>query len=518
MGQATIWTAVAARLCSGLGQGLIFISVQTILLANSQEHERTRAAGVIVYGFQGGMIAGMAIGSLVVSSIGEFGVLLTSAVAMLLLVGYGLFYLPSVTPAMAKSRAKPSIISSVVEAVNDRPFMVTVTCIGIPAKAVLTGVIVFAVPLLMTAQGFAEAEIGQMLMLYAAAVMVVSQISSTYIDLHKATRTALLIGATLTGLGIVGLAAIDSAGFVGLPFGETLRVVVIIVAMLIIGIGHGFINAPIVAYVSSLAVAHRVGISGLTASYRFLERIGHVAGPLLVGLFFQLYGETGEALFWLGVGLTSLMLLFALVGRSTPTGHAEILQLAAEPRSLVGLYIDDYAAVMALRIDALEQSAPLDAAARLLVGHLQRHGHSLTLAEDRIGVPLAASTQKLAHFVANYLPTHGQSPSHLIVISGPKGSLHDGSWLRGLTIDSASVVYLAKRHWLEQLQGWLAMLALARKVNDAVPKVTLAAALHAVSEAKGVFIWHADGRSGQRRTTNHDQSLKEQTDASLQPA
>jgi MFS family permease len=518
MGQATIWTAVAARICSGLGQGLIFISVQTILLATSRKNERTRAAGVIVYGFQGGMIAGMAIGSLVVSSIGEFGVLLTSAAAMLLLVAYALFYLPSVTPDLAKRDLNHSIFKSVTAALNDRPFMGTVICIGIPAKAVLTGVIIFAVPLLMTAQGFAEAEIGQMLMLYAGAVMLASQLSGTYIDLHKATRSALLVGATLAGLGMVGLTAIDWVGFVGLPFGETLRVVAIVMAMLTIGIGHGFINAPIVAYVSSLAIAQKVGISGLTASYRFLERIGHVAGPLLVGLFFQLYGESGEALFWLGVGLTSLMLVFALVGHRAPTVQPETFQLIGEPRSLVGLYIDGQAAVMALRIDAFEQSAPLAAAARLLAGHLQRHGYSLTLAENRDSAPLPASSQQLASFAANYLPSEGQSPSHLIVFSGPKGSEVDKLSVLGLLVRSDTVVYLAKRHWLEQLQGWLAMLALNSKGHGAVPKVTLAAALDAASKAEGVFIWHADDGSGQRRTKDHDQSSKEQTYGSLQPA
>ncbi len=518
LGQATIWTAVAARLCSGLGQGLIFISVQTILLANTPEHERTRAAGVIVYGFQGGMIAGMAIGSLVVSSIGEFGVLVTSAVAMLLLVGYGLLCLPNLPPAAAKSRASQSIISSVAAAINDRPFMMTVICIGIPAKAVLTGVIVFAVPLLMTAQGFAEAEIGQMLMLYAGAVMVASQFSGGYIDLHKASRAALLVGAALAGLGMIGLTAIDWAGFVGLPFGETLRVVAIVLAMLVIGVGHGFINAPVVAYVSSLAVAQRVGISRLTASYRFLERIGHVAGPLLVGLFFQLYGESGEALFWLGLGLTSLILLFVLVGRSAAPRHAENFELSAEPRSLVGLYIDGHTAVMALRIDALEQSAPLDAAASLLAGHLQRHGHSLTPVENSDGAPLVASRQQLTRFVGKYLPAHSESHAHLIVFSGPKGLLQEKSWSHGAAIDTASVVYLARRHWLEQLQGWLAMMALTSRGHGAGPKVTLAAALAAASEAQGAFIWHADGRSDQQRTANHDHSSKEQTYASPQPA
>ena len=525
IGQETIWTAVAARLCSGFGQGLIFISVQTILLANAAEHERTRAAGVIVYGFQGGMIAGMAIGSLVVSSIGEVGILVASAAIMLLLVGYTLLCLPT-TAAAAPKRSDSSIIASVAIAAHDRPFMATVLCIGIPAKAVLTGVIVFAVPLLMTAQGFAEAEIGQMLMLYAGAVMVASQLSGTYIDLHKATRGALLVGAALAGLGMIGLTAIDWSGFVGLPFGEPLRVVAILLAMLVIGIGHGFINAPIVAYVASLAVARRVGIPGLTASYRFLERIGHVAGPLLVGLFFHLYGESGEALFWLGLALTSLMLVFLLVGRQAPARDAESFSLAAEPRALVGLYIDGQTAALALRIGAREQSASLDAAANLLVGHLQRHGHAARPTAARPSEPLDAASSRLAGFIATYVPATDEPPGHLIVLSGATEALHASLALPDLAVDVTHVVLLPKKHWLEQLQGWLALVALTGKGDAAAPKATLASALAAARNAEGSFVWHAARPSGagparNRRKSSPEfspESSKEQTYASFQTA
>lgn len=519
MSQDAIWTAVVARLCSGFGQGLIFIAVQTILLANAAEHERTRAAGIIVYGFQGGMIAGMAIGSLVVSSIGELGVLAASAAAMLLLVGYSLFFLPNVKAPAPKSRAGGSIIGSVAVAVHDRPFMATVVCIGIPAKAVLTGVIIFAVPLLMTAQGFAEAEIGQMLMLYAGAVMVASQLSGTYIDLHKATRAALLVGAALAGLGMIALTAVDWAGFVGLPFGETLRVVAIVLAMLVIGIGHGLINAPIVAYVSSLPIAQRVGIAGLTASYRFLERIGHVAGPLLVGLFFQLYGEGGQALFWLGVVLTSLMLVFVLVGRDRERHPVSTLELTAAPRSLVGLYIDGRTAALALRIGADERSAPLDAAAGLLTGHLQRHGRAPMPPEPLSSEQLAAADQRLGAFFARYSSHQAAGPGHLVVVSGPSETVQRALSSQAAASDPSRVVLLSKKHWLEQLQGWLALVALTGKGRGAEQKATLAAALAAASDTQRVFTWHAADRSDRRRTVNGDQSSKERNDASSwQPA
>lgn len=517
MGQETIWTAVAARLCSGFGQGLIFIAVQTLLLTNAAEHERTRAAGVIVYGFQGGMIAGMAIGSLIVTSIGEAGILVASAAVMLLLVGYTLFCLPSVA-ATPSGRATSSIVGSVAIAVQDRAFMATVLCIGIPAKAVLTGVIVFAVPLLMTAQGFAEAEIGQLLMLYAGAVMLSSQLSAAYIDQHKATRAALLAGAALAGLGMIGLTAIDWSGFLGLPFGEPLRVMAVLAAMLVIGIGHGLVNAPIVAYVSSLAVAREVGIPGLTAAYRFLERIGHVAGPLLVGLFFQLYGEGGLALFWLGLVLTSLMLLFLLIGSTTRARHAETLGLAAEPVALVGLYIDGQTTAMALRIEAGDRSPSLAAAANLLTGHLQRHGRLATSLPGGRHRPGPAPSNGLASFVGRYCPVDARPPAHLIVLSSTSMALPESLMTADAAIDRRHLVLLPKKHWLEQLQGWLALVALTGNGKPLAPRATLAAALAAASRTEGIFVWHAEMPNPRSLATNRKQFSKEQTYASLQPA
>ncbi len=49
--------AVVARGLTGLGQGILFIGVQTYILAKAHRDSRTKANGIIVHGFQGGMIS-----------------------------------------------------------------------------------------------------------------------------------------------------------------------------------------------------------------------------------------------------------------------------------------------------------------------------------------------------------------------------------------------------------------------------------------------------------------------------
>ena len=68
------YTVILARILSGTGQGILFIGLQSYVLATSSSTQKTQGAAIIVFGFQGGMISGMAIGSLLVTQLGPSGV------------------------------------------------------------------------------------------------------------------------------------------------------------------------------------------------------------------------------------------------------------------------------------------------------------------------------------------------------------------------------------------------------------------------------------------------------------
>ncbi len=80
-----IYAVILARSLSGVGQGMLFIGVQSYILSMASPDRKTQGASIIVFGFQGGMISGMAIGSLLVSYIGASGVFtMAGAVAPLI--------------------------------------------------------------------------------------------------------------------------------------------------------------------------------------------------------------------------------------------------------------------------------------------------------------------------------------------------------------------------------------------------------------------------------------------------
>ncbi|MDG4575184.1 MAG: MFS transporter [Defluviicoccus sp.] len=327
---------VAARLMAGVGQGLLFIGVQTYILIVAPPNKKTQGNAIIVMGYQGGMISGMAIGSLLVGSLGAEGVFMIAALVAIGLAVYVFFCVPhydapegcKLAPASPKEFAR-----SLGIVVRDRDFLATMLCIGIPAKAVLTGIIVFALPLLLNQQNFPQEDIGQIVMVYAAAVMIASVLASRHVDHTGRTTNVLLWGAIVSGvgliiIGVIGLSGLNLGGVahieLQMPPAFTSGVksflvlkeanastVALLVGVLLVGFGHGGINAPVITHVAASALATRVGQSPVAAAYRFLERIGHIAGPMLAGQLLYLSDQNPLVIAWSGLALIILGVSFA---------------------------------------------------------------------------------------------------------------------------------------------------------------------------------------------------------------
>jgi hypothetical protein len=82
-------------------------------------------------------------------------------------------------------------------------------------------------------------------------------------------------------LAIIGLVGWDAIIDSHTPPLASAGLVLVGVAML--GVAHGFINAPIVTHVTTLPIAATIGPGAVAALYRMIERVGHVTGPVLIG-------------------------------------------------------------------------------------------------------------------------------------------------------------------------------------------------------------------------------------------
>lgn len=320
------WMTVVARALSGIGQGILFIGVQAYILANSSPGRRTQAGGAIVYGFQAGMIAGMAIGSLLVSYLGVEKIFLLGAMIAAMTLLYGLIGLPSRTSGTDFSDTMHSAWREMATLIRNGIFARTVLLVGIPAKAVLTGIVLFAMPLLLTQSGYAREDIGQITMLYAGCVIVASHFASVRADRDQNTASILFIGSTMTASG---LAMISAVAFID-QASSMVATSLIIAGVAIIGIAHGYINAPIVTHVTNSHISQQVGMTSTAAGYRLLERIGHVAGPILVGQLFVVFGVSWIVLGAIGLGI---FLLGAIFVSQSDVDHEDGISLSSEARA-----------------------------------------------------------------------------------------------------------------------------------------------------------------------------------------
>lgn len=306
-----------ARGLSGIGQGMLFIGVQSFILRTAADDRKTRGAAIIVFGFQGGMISGMAIGSLLVTQMGASGVFWLGAVIAAAMALYAWALLPTIGRRISDASLLEVgtfrlLLRDLLRVLSNFGFLRTMMLVGIPAKAVLTGVIVFAMPLIMAQANYAQEDIGQILMVYAAGVLIANSYASRLVDRTGDSEPVLFLGAALSGLGLICIAATGWDQVKELFGNSPMIALLLVVGVAVVGIAHGFINAPVVTHVARSRLATLLGESSVTATYRFLERIGHIAGPMIMGQLFFLTGPGPSVIGYIGVGVAVCGLLFVL--------------------------------------------------------------------------------------------------------------------------------------------------------------------------------------------------------------
>lgn len=298
---------VAARALAGIGQGLLFTGMQAAVLLYAPAGQRTQAAAVIVFGFNGGMIAGAAIGSLLVQDVTALGVFAIGAVSALLVALYAAFAIPAMQTHTVAAVRFTQLLRDIPRACASLNFLRGLLLIGAPAKAVLTGAVGFAMPLLLAGMGWPPEDIGQIIMIYATGVLLSGGFAAKLVDRTGRSTPVLALG----GLGAA--VALGCIGLIGLwPVSGGVQAALVVGGTLLLGLSHGCINAPVITYIADTSAADRLGANGATALYRVVERGGHVLGPVLAGQLLLLSGGGAQAFLWLSGGLLLFLLVFLL--------------------------------------------------------------------------------------------------------------------------------------------------------------------------------------------------------------
>ena len=311
------------RVLAGIGQGMIFIGCASYIAITVSSAKRTQGAAIIVFGFFSGFISGSAMGALLVSYIGPTGVFMVAGILGGLIFLYALLLIgmvpslkfPAVAPAgggtTKDSTAKGGLTASLGRLLRDLHFCKTSLCIGINIKAVFTGVTLFAMPVLMAAAGYAQEDIGQIQMFYFGGVLLSNHYIARITDRTGRSREILILGAigSSFSLILIGTSGWEGSTATGIPL---LTTVILIGGMSLLGIAHGFIFAPILIHIAGTPAAGILGPASAISYYRVLERVGHIAGPIIAAQLLIRYVNSPLIVSWIGAATLLLVLVYVL--------------------------------------------------------------------------------------------------------------------------------------------------------------------------------------------------------------
>lgn len=330
---------------TGIGEGMLFNAVFSFIIRVSSQRQRTRGASIIVTSLYGGWLSGTAIGSLLAAdpTLGIRGVFLIGSVVALLNLVYVAFAIPSLqgehfeetsTQQFDSVTLQPTKITrddmrheiererrlrqtkgplqrffldlwmQASSSFTDLNFMTTAILIGVPVKVIVAGLIKASLPLVLEEQNYPTQDVGQIMMLYFGAVLVSSSIVSRLAD-KGSTRVILFLGGLLSGVGLLLMGVMGS-------FTGALATVSLLAGMIVLGLAHGLIQAPIITHISRTKTAKTLGQSAASSVYRLYERVGNIGGPLLIGALMVQTTYDARTIIWIGAAIGLLGLFFLL--------------------------------------------------------------------------------------------------------------------------------------------------------------------------------------------------------------
>jgi len=341
------WILTLGRSASGIGQGVFLIGLQSYLLTVTPPDKRTQGAAVKVIGRNAGLIAGTAIGALLYAYMDYSGIFMLASVMSLVAMVYLWFLVPDVDTIagdviedIKKSVEKKTgkLLHNILICLKDPEFMKALMFVGVIGKVAITGVVMFAIPLVLSKKGFVTEDIGQFLMLYYISSMVMTHFASKVVDALGKTKIVLFASTIFGGMGMallgfigvsewkegtVAIPGVAELGELAVTFNsgimasgiEGLDTFMILFCLFLAGLSNGLLAAPVLTHINKTKAAETEGNKTITATYIFLERGGHVIGPIFVSFLFTVTNDSTLAISFYGVLTIVLGLAFILTSK-----------------------------------------------------------------------------------------------------------------------------------------------------------------------------------------------------------
>ena len=280
---------------------LIVALSQPFLGAYSQRVGPRRA--MLIGAIMVASVCGPSIGGILADNIGERLTLGVAALLALLSLA-AILQLPDPAPADPQSTpARAPTLREICALLLNRRFMTLTGLAAIPAKALLTGMCFYLVPLYLLDLGSSQSVVGRILMTYAVMMVVGTPIAAALATTRERMENLVCAGLSISGSG--GLLLLFGGG-----------VLWVFAAILLVGLGQSLSIAAQSALVREHCEAEvaALGEPSVYGVYRLLERLGNAAGPLFAAALVLTVGYR-DSFVWAGAAVALCGVVFMLATR-----------------------------------------------------------------------------------------------------------------------------------------------------------------------------------------------------------
>jgi predicted MFS family arabinose efflux permease len=303
----------AARGLVGLGYGLTWMGLQGFIVTRSPARYRGRNMTGVIAGLFAGHLSGAAVGAMLMEQVGFRAVFGVGAAMLILPLAGVLILMRPYMDAGRKAAVQVAVrtrahLADTLKLLFTRDFGLLLLGSVIPFSIAQVGLLSFALPLYLEAEGVAASSIGRVLMIYGLCVIYLGPLMGRLVDRSTIKKGWIVLG------GLVG-----SVGMLGLYFNSGL--IAAAAAVLLLALASCFSGASQSPYMLALPDVQRYGAAGATSVMRAADKLGQMAGPLVVGAMFGAAGM-GAGLAATGVIYLCATMLFLLFAPARPREEA----------------------------------------------------------------------------------------------------------------------------------------------------------------------------------------------------
>ncbi|MBE9607999.1 MFS transporter [Chitinilyticum piscinae] len=285
---------IAARGLVGLGYGLAWMGIQSHVYAASPPRTQMHAIASLVAGIFAGHLCGSATGGMLAEQFGAGSVFLLSAVLGLVPLLFALAFMRDHFRAPPQGTLAPASTSALRELLADRNYLALLALCVVPFSIVQVGLLYFALPLHLGAQGASPADTGRILMVYGLSVIYLGPLLGRWLGRFRQRKHFVVLAGLLGGSGLAALYL--DAGLLGM-----------LLAVFLLGIASSFGGPAQSSFALQLPAVQRAGKNRAMAIQRTADKLGQLLGPLCMGGLFALLGSQA------GLSIAGLMYMLCAV-------------------------------------------------------------------------------------------------------------------------------------------------------------------------------------------------------------